>query len=379
MLLNYSTLISPSNIQAVVDLIRTFATAQGWTQNTWLTNVIWDDTTGNFISSTGNGDFLQLTSSGFGGQSIVAALYHHRTHVQPVMRTQTSYGTGTPTYEDTPPTFQNRVHPNITNVTTDLIVSGDSVFSTNWGWALKEGTMQKAWVFGNSRYICCVVDIDGVYYTNMHFGVMNLFDQSPTGQNGAISGWQAINTNDELSDGNFYTTWEYHDITTYPTRTIKSNFGGDYSRYSKNTNTAVQINNNIYYDNREVSQPASTFDANRYMRHLLYDASSGAPNSNERALLPRGGIVHGNTFNIGMIWDAFKYNGFSGRRPMYKQVYFYQRQSDSVWCPMAESYAYLFAWQGLSPGATYSYGGRQFIVFPIKDFNANIGFGFRIA
>lgn len=386
MLVNYTTIVSPTDIQEVLDTVRTFALSQGWTQSYWIQDKLWDRIVVNpdpltydygYLLTSTDGNFLQLTSPGYGGQTVIAAIQHRNDHVQIAMRTQTAYSEGDVSDWDTPPTYQNRVHADqdLSSIDQVLYQTNPDSVDTQWGCALKSGSMQKAWVFGNSRYIACVVDIDGVYFTMFHFGVMNLFDTSPSGYNGVFSGWQAI-SNLETSD--YITTWQRHDITTYASRGIASGLACGTSRFSTTTNTLYGKTHNIWYDNREITQGSGFTDANLYAGHLLSDGS--LPNTDERHMRPNNGkLVHGASFTNGIVPHAFKANGFSGRSPMYKQVYFYQRQSDDVWCPFAESYAYLMRWQGLVGGQTYSYGGRQYIAFPIKDFNANIGYAFRIA
>lgn len=354
-ILNYSVLNSPSGPQAIMNLIRTFAVAQGWVQDEWRPDESWDATTPfGWISNTGNADWLQLTSTGYGSQNLIVALDRQYSGIQMSMRTQTSYST-----IDTRPVLQNPLMR--------TIYGGDWRFQSNpteydcdWGWQLDEGSMDKAWVFGNEKFILCVVSIDGLYYTHMFFGSLEIWEDNPT--QGEFYGYQAIA---EAYNYRYRTAWTWHSGATY----FAPAFSPRRQYFGATGSTLYHYTTHIYYDNREITSSTIGSTVAYYMKQTI----------RKGYMIPQYYNPFQGDANRGYGQDVLTYNGYSGRRPLLKDVHFYVRQSDSVICPLGTSWVYFFDNTGVEPGSTLTYGTKQFIVFPIKTYADSCGFAVRIA
>lgn len=370
MLLNYQEYNNPADIQAVLNNIRTFAVAQGWSQDYWNTDVTWQQTTGGFAADVGNGNYLQLSSSGFGAQNIIIALQHHRSNVQFGARDTTAYTT-----QDAKPVFQNMIYDR-GHAPTDYCFQSryaNAEWFADWGWSLKEGSMTKQWIFGDGKYIACIVTIDGIYYTMMQFGTYPEFFGTPTGVNGVMTGYQNLAWVSTYR----YTDWTYHTGATIWGSPMAIN---PYVYGLSAGGSNYQYSFCFQFDGREITNHGSVNNAGLYMRYSpcnfplstdndpylkppaggYYIASSNFTQQGYRALL-----------NMGII-------SFSGRKPMFKVAYAYQRQSDSVWCPLCQSPFWIINFTGYTPAQTFTIGSREYIVFPLKDFNTKFGIVFRV-
>ena len=373
MLLNYQEYNNPADIQEVLNNIRTFAVAQGWVQDYWNTDVTWINVTGGFGGDVGNGNYLQLSSSGFGAQNIIVALQHHYSHIQLGARDTTAYTT-----QDAKPVFQNTIYDR-GHAPTDYCFQSRYTFNewhSDWGWALEEGSMTKQWIFGDGKYIFCIVTIDGIYYTMMQFGTFPEFFGTPTGTDGVMTGWMSL----RQQTGSFrYTDWTYH--VPVAAVTWGSGLNPWHDVYGLSTGGGnYQYSFCFQYDSREITNHSNPGNSGQYLRYSPCNFPAGY--SNHPLLNPSGGGYYIGSNNL--IQQGFRalldigIISFSGRRPMFKVVYAYQRQSDSVWCPLAKSPFWIINFQGLTPAQEFSIGSRDYIVFPMKDFNAKLGIVFRL-
>ncbi len=373
MLLNYQEYNNPADIQAVLNNIRTFAVAQGWVQDYWNTDVTWQPATGGFGADVGNGNYLQLSSTGFGAQNIIVGLQHHRSHVQLGARDTTAYTT-----QDAKPVFQDTIYDR-GHAPTDYTFQsryGNNEWFADWGWALKEGSMTKQWIFGNDKYIVCIVTIDGIYYTMMHFGTFPEFFGTPTGTDGVMTGYLSMR---QTIAPHYVTDWTYHvPITTV---TWGSGITTYHDVYGYTPGGSYQYCFCFKYDGRELTYHSSVANSGLYLRFSPTNFPAGYTNHPYLNVSGGGYYIASSNFtqqgyrallDIGTI-------SFSGRRPMFKMVYAYNRQSDSVWCPLAKSPFWVINFQGLTPAQEFSIGSRDYIVFPMKDYNAKLGIVFRLS
>lgn len=370
MLLPYQQYSVPTNIQAVLNNIRNFAVGQGWTQETWVTDQTWrPDSPYGFQSNSGNGDLLQLSSGG-----AIIALEHLYEHICMGARSQVAYSS-----IDTRPCLQNKIYTRGHDGGVDYIFQyryTQNEWDRNWGWALKPGSMDNQWVFGNSSYIASIVSVDGIYYTMMHFGRFpELWDSSPSGVNGVFTGYLAL----QNSDGSdYYTAWDNHVIGYPGTPTWGGPMTAHALRYSDTGQTLSQYPFCFQYDGREITGHSTATSYGLYYRPSIsnFANQSGYPS----IIAGSGGAALGGTgLSYGFKAMLRVQNAFSGRKPMFKLIYFYQRQSDSVWCPLGMTPFWIINFDGFIAAQTFYLGGRQYIVFPLKDFNCNVGIVFRIA
>lgn len=394
MLLPYQVFNNPANIQAVMNNIRNFAVSAGWTQEDWQTDVTWTPTTGGWQADVGNGDYLQLQSTLHGSQNYRIALQHHRSHIAVNPRTQNSYSNSDPR-----PIVQNIAY-NRGHLTPNAGSANDYVFQsryaqnewdTDWGWALKEGSMTKQWVFGNDLYIASVVTVDGIYYTMLHFGTFpgalgtknaHLFNAaSPTGFNGTFSGYQLLSQS--LSPDR-KTDWDYH-VNQGATVSWAVPHCGGLGYFGQTTSgQIIQYSLCIYYDGREITYNSSRTEVSNFVVYIPnYFPSSQTNHPTIR--LPN--VVHPPQYCMGGTNTQSGYRAlldmgiisFSGRKPMFKPTFFYQKQSDSLWYPLGKFPYWITNNLGNEPGGEVVIGGKKYITFPCKSFDSKLGYVFRIA
>ena len=363
MLLNYSIVNSPSDTEDVYDQIRSFAVAQGWTQHEFLAGYAYNRASPYGWETAKNADFAQLTSDGYNsGQNLIAALERRGEFIEVMMRSQTAYNV---TGADGPCQQNNlmRRYYYYPQGNTDFDTEESTYALYRPGWSLDAAAMTKLWLFGDDKWICAVVSVDGNFVTAFHFGSWEPTWEWPTGTTLACCGKSLVRK---------YVTNAYQSVwDNYLTAdSIANAFSCNYI----NTGTSsygYSYSLGLYYDTRDI------FDGD----------SLNLTNRNARLLEPTDPLVGNDIWSRSpspYSWFWKKANAFSGKRPMMKQVIFGEDQG-GTYHPLAISPFYLFQFEGLGVGDTISYGSEDYLVFPFyypayryQD-QPGGGFAFRIA
>lgn len=343
MLVNESIITSGlTGPQKVIQEIVTFAKAQGWTEETGgaaglehkKTNSIWD------ISSpygwiAGDGDFYTLTSTGYGSQNLIVRLERRGSRIRIQMSSQKDYS-----LISTMPSRQTALLQNDDfNLTYDTDDYG-------LGWSINTGTANNLYLYGDVTWIMAVLDIDSIFYTHAHFGSLDPIESSPTQLECAGKMSFMVSNKTLWSEYVNYTgqvSGSSEIWAAFIANKIEPTGGNGYAF-------------GYYYESED-----KTISNNTETRYLF--KFKGYDNAGYGT---QGGIMGNYTYCINQ-------NNFSGKRPMLKELYFYRRNSDSQWVPVAFSPIYIIEFNGLTPAQQLSYGTEIYRVFPVAHAAADRG------
>lgn len=344
MLLNYVEHANPTGIKDVLDKIRAFAVSQGWVQEEWLQNKRWYQNSPYGWVDSENGDYLCLSSSGYGNQNLIAKLElnMHKTNMGPAIAVNMC---SSKDY-----TLQ-LLWPHRQNVRVDLF--GTRSDSTEfYGWSLPASQMERLWIFGDEKWICAIVNIDGTYFTLMHFGSFQIFDTASS--EGDVTGRSMIYGSGP-KDWNEYASGDKVPCGLF-------NQWGQYC--STNSFAHYQRPFGMWYGGRDITPPGAFGSINAAIGGTLFETNV------------YGGAAH--TLILPYRYALVR-NVFSGRRVLLKQLYFHLRSGDSVWEPICQSPCYFCNFEGLSPGELLVYGDEEYLVFPVGPYITDRGIAFRVA
>ena len=307
---------SVTGIKDYLEKLKDFAVAQGWTQEHYLTNVQWQ--IGGFVA--GSEDFLQLSTTGFGGQSIF-------------MRFRTNLDGGD-TENDwlemgahKANTFDNAssIHP----VQRD--VSGASNWnSSNRFTSYHPTSIPQLWIFGNDKFIFSVAKHSTTICVFQMFGSLEHFD----------------------------TTQTQGDIATCVANSASASF----KWYTGNVVSPFDHTQQyIYYDNGLVAQTNHGFD----FRYLLISGNSSYSLSK---FATSGKIVQSP-------------NAYSERRaPIKQRMYIKDVPGDSLWWSIGTCWIYRFNVDSLAIGEEVTFGTEKYLCFPNPSVPGTTGgFAVRVA
>lgn len=351
MLLNYVQHQNVSGGLDTLDKVRQFAVAQGWTQEEWRSGEGWEYASdGTWQTDTSCG-YLCLSSTGYGTTSLIARLQilpHYGTgldYLHLAMSSNTTYTTST--YEA----------PWAQNALTDVETAS---YSHAKCMHLGTATYDNLYIFGDDKWICAVLDMNGVFCQIFHFGQYQMFESSPT--DGQCCG--------------FYSHYLY-------------NQEWEWWKYDGDTGAGSSRNNVLpFWDGAlwvaDGGYEFTSFDMywngaenaenNRLGYNIFPDYNTA--NSDDR---------YDNTWtNIGTrmflnMWHTLNVNGWSGKRVMSKMIVFCTYTGDSTTKPVCKTPCYFTKFSGLTMAEQISYGGETYMVFPIVDISDLIGVAFRIA
>ncbi|WP_028320373.1 hypothetical protein [Desulfatiglans anilini] len=335
MLLNYVEQANPTGIKDVLDKIRAFAVSQGWVQEEWQQDKLWNTSSPYGWLNDSNGDYLCLSSLGYGSQSLIAKL-ELRVAGPDMGPTICCNMCSSKEYT------LSSAYPFRQNTKVDLNQVPNS--SGFYGWSLPASQMERIWIFGDEKWICALVNINGSIFNLMHFGSFEMFDDNPTEGDvtGRIGMWG-------------YPHKEWDDFVAG-----SALFSGFFSQIGLNRESVsgyFQRPFGIWFGGRDL-----TLYPNNAIGGTLY----------EEQKLSVFAFIH-------QYQNALVRNNFSGRRVLLKQVYFHKRAEDSVWEPICQTPCYFCNFQGLSPGELLVYGDEEYLVFPVGPYTTDRGIAFRVA
>lgn len=362
-----SGLTSP---QKVLQEIVTFAKARGWTEETGggvgvehkKTDSLWDTTSPYNGWEAGDGDMYTLSSTGYGSQNLICRLERRGSHIHLGMLSDKDY------------TVQQD-HPVRQNVKVRLLYQN---YSASWdtnnfraGWSINDGSAQKLYLYGDSTWIMAVLDIDGIYHTHMHFGSLDPVVSSGQTEldtcgsqlvmiydtGGTIHGAGAL----------YYSIWsDYVYVGHHSSDKCTGAFMG--TRAPLYSSSFYGHSFGYYYESEDKvvnSGNSANGDTKYLFEYRLHDADGAGTSTH---IFP----------NVEELLNA---NNFSGKRPMFKQIYFQERNVDAQYQPVAYSPVWFINFDGLDGGDLLTYGTETYRVFPVgsKAFSDACGIAVRTA
>jgi hypothetical protein len=345
MILDYVHHTNVGGQQDTLDKIRSFAITQGWAQEAWTTGYRWDTTSPyGFTLADPDGAYLELSSTGYGTQSLIARLECYNSYNNSVPGVGVNM-VDTVGYSliQTLPYCQDR-----------LTFGYDDIVSKVAGMNIGIADYDDLWIYGDDKWIGASLSMDGVYCQHLHFGSFEIYEPNPS--QGMCRGYTTY-----VDD---WTWYGYADATSgyvgHPYWVVE---GYEYAGTGKRLPSF-----DIYWDDQ--SKYNSYNDMKIAWNIWPWDNyfDSGIPYYLRTSYSP--------FLNIG---TCLKTNAFSGKRPMFKQNYWCKRTSDSLWVPVCRSPIYFLNTAGLTIGEVITYGLEEFICFPFGPYQSPLGMAVQIA
>lgn len=352
--LNYVHHQSVAGGYDTVDKVRTFAVSQGWVQNEWITGYSWDYSSPyGFTVVDANGCFLELSSSGYGSQSLEARIQHNYRSDCGTNYLFVNMSNG----DDY--TIQNTL-PWSQNTKTRTGVSG--WYSSGWSMHLGNATYDDLWIFGDEKFIMAVCSMDGIFCQQFFFGSMIMFQDDPT--EGDCKGMHFVQRAYPNEDCPLWSSWT-ENFDGYP-----AHWSSVMGIYADWRNVAMDI----YWDGGSTIGELGQWSLGWNMFPWDSMSDSSIPlyldgvGTNQPGLVP--------ILNLG---QCLRTNSYSNKRPMFRQTHFGKRSSDSVWEPICKTPYYFLNTSGLTIGQQLTYGSEEFLCFPIGPYYSPVGIAMQIA
>lgn len=325
-LLSYQYHASPSSHKDVLQKIKVFAVAQGWTLTWEQNNKYWGDTGGGvygWLAGPDNEDNLQLTSSGYGSQSIIVRFRASANGVDP----QAEW------------IYVNVIDPNYPSV--DTSISNNPVRHHSMGDSFVDKLSQSPasipamYLFGNDKFILAIMQMTTTYWVAISFGSIELFDQTRTDGYGSwTSHWTYSNV------------YQWYQLLTY----------SGYFHYPGYRTSALSPNyGTMWMEGQEGDGGRVVIDP--YLNAAYLD-----------------GLVD--------VWTSYKYaaatNAWTGKRVLLKPTVFYKRRADDLWEPLGTLPFYFCSFYGLTIGEELDYGAETYKIFPNLRNDRDKGMAMRI-
>ena len=163
MILDYRIVSNISSHHDFLEELKNFCITEGWT-TVWEPNSTWEWTGSQYDFVAGNESFLEVTSSGYGAQTLNFRF-----------RTQ---------HELTDPEHEWLDFGALLGEAIDYGSATHPVLQNHWNHytylSIKPHDILKAWFFGNNKFILAVIKLDNSYITFISFGSPQLFDTTKT-------------------------------------------------------------------------------------------------------------------------------------------------------------------------------------------------------
>jgi len=308
--LAHSIVENITGIYGFVAQLGIFALAQSWTKNEENSNVNWQvistgPTVYGFDTGPPNESFLNLSSSGIGALQTLRFRFRAEDANSTTNHEWLRFGA-----------FVQASTGNDTAVATNPVFrNGDGDANTNTKSAISfpTDTITKIWFFGfSNHYIEAVIQTSPDSVTFVSFGSLDLFNAAETQGN-----WWGCGTPSASS-----TFFHFNKATTTPWDSLTSNF---YVEDEQKGST--EQGQNFYTANQ------TSFIKNKF--HSYHAA-----------------VIE---------------NTHSTVRAMFKQLWYYRRNADSLWVPFGQSWPVRLDHRDLAIGEEFFVGGDKYIGFPCCD------------
>lgn len=323
-LLNYQVHYNPTSHKDVLSKIRSFAIAQGWTSDKYVTSKDWLHDGSKYDWLTGTTDFLQLYSNGYGSHELV-----FRFHWQ---------GNGSDAQAEFG--YLTGIKPG--NRTPDDQVSAkpyaQNPFCGRYGYhdSFPSGTHVALWIFGNSKFIIVVDQVSSDTLLQFYFGTIELFDEA-------------------MSTFGFTRMTQWTGATHRPWYKMKDQEGYFVSPWDGGWGTTSGGGYNQFWWDGDVASG----DRVRHNCRFAYD----------------GSLIH---FAFNSLSRTVRANTFTGKRVLIKPTVFGKRRSDDIWTPIGTFPFYRIECSGLQIGEKVTYGAEEYLVFPNSFAGKKYGTAYRI-
>jgi hypothetical protein len=353
MLLSY---IKHTNVVGAVETlsrIRSFALSVGWTGLDWEENKSWQEDPGSpgtydFFANPNYG-YLRLRTEGYGGGYYLNFGFYILNY----------YDGGTKHIMVAPNNGESLNYSSSTNPFRQLYWGHD--IDPSPGWAIGADTYDELYIFGDSKWICCVANMDGVFCQIMHFGQMETFDSSPT--NGACYGLQSQWKYTDNSD------WTVHSAQT---GSLYGAFWPNFIPADGSPSTDYPSCNFFWSDDPAYPEGEDNYWSYRIGYNYFTSSTDYFP-LNSYSTGGRQGYMN---FPMHSLLNA---NAWSDRRPLMKMLYFFTSHVNGQIVPLYRTPCFFCEWSGLSIGQTLEYGSEEYMFFPVGRSNWKIGIAFRVA
>ncbi len=308
-LLAYQSHASPFSHKDILQKIKVFAVAQGWTLDWEELNVEWTSQGGGvYAFDPGNHDYLQLSSAGYGNQNIRIRIKAEGTGVDP----QHEY-IKAPTIDPT-------------NFAIDYNSSVDPISQNNVShWGVSQITQSPAatpylYLFGNDKIIFIASQMTTTYVIFLMFGSVELFDQTRSDCFGTWAGYYGNGTH------KWYEMAVYSPFFGIPGYLMS----GTWSNY-----TTMWGEGQIANGQRCRCSP--------YLAAGHSDVTYNYWGGND---------------------TMFYKNDWTGKRVTVKPTVFLKKRADDVWEPVGMFPFHYINFQGLVIGQELPYGTEVYKIFP---------------
>lgn len=320
---NYTIHTNPAGGKDALTKLRTFLIAQGWRSEDYRTSVRWQYVSpGVYQWASGDDDFCQMFSNGYGHQSIR-------------MRFRVEYDSGytnhykfhssmlAPT-DDGSIDYSNGNHPQ---------QQGEWTLGYTRSLSVPSGTFNELYLFGNNKWCLIGFRCTATTFIQFNFGTPELYPEYRNttelmmrfpGQVTEQSYYRWDGLDSGLYQGYFYPPWSHRTSSTH-----------DF----------------LYYGG----------DAQNYNGALL-----------------NMGFYNGTEYHY---WNGFpnvrQVNSWSGKRLMMRPDMFVKNAS-LTWEPIGHHPAWALPVSGLALGEVISYGNDDYMTFPAPVYGLENGFGIRV-
>lgn len=323
-LLNYQVHYNPTSHKDVLSKIRTFAVAQGWTSDKYETSKDWLHDGGKYDWLTGNSDFLQLYSNGYGTHELTFRFHWNGDGID--AQSEWCYLTGIDVGSRTP-NDQSGSKPYL-----------QDTYCGSYGYydSFPSGAHVALWLFGNDKFIIVVDQITSDTLLQFYFGTIELFNTTMSTLGftrmtqwlgGTHQKWYDMKTQESY----WISPWDGGWGTTA---------GGGYRQF--------------WWEGAECS-------GDRVRHNCKFTSASG--------------LSH---FAFNSLSRVVRANTFTGKRVLIKQTVFGKRRSDDVWMPIGTLPFYRIECSGLQIGEKVTYGSEEYLVFPNSFAGKKYGTAYRI-
>jgi hypothetical protein len=280
--------------------LKLFAVAQGWTAPKHEQNKEWIWTGSQYDFVANSEHFLELTSSGYGSQTLHFRFRCQATGSDPDAEFVDLSGFDG---DDTGLDHASAVHPVLRDG------AGHTRFHTQGRISLPTATIPRTWFFGNDKFILAVQKVDSTFVNMMCFGSLELFNTSGETE-GFFMGSPQI--------GAFQTWYSHLEVCPLDLAQLGT----------------------IFYNGGGVS--TANYGYNFVM--------SPAGNSH----------INGRFASYGRI---VRENSFSSVRPIVKQIIYF-KDTDLLWLPLGTIWIYRVYNKNLLMGEIVEMGAKKYVTFP---------------
>jgi hypothetical protein len=329
-IVNYQKIVNVNGAQGLLAGLRAFAIAQGWTSESYLTNVKWLTGSG-YVASGGYLDFLQLFSNGYGNQQL---RYRFEAYPDQGSYPQVSWFFNCPTIPG---------NPTYNTASSTRGCYQDQWQASRWyDWNMPNSTFPAAWFFGHGKtWLFWVAQITSEWAIGGGIGTVLLLPEFQS----RVDDWQMY-----FAGCYSYSFPQSHwyNINSYRTR-----WG---MQLQPATNAA---------DWRMMYSPASQYNRSVWtdtVRSNCYtDASSNV-----------GG-------HFGRLHEVVQFNAFTNKHVAVLPSWFYRDFASGQWHVIGTLPISMIKNNGFNFGDSLFFGSDEYLAFPILRLNDDQAYALRIS